>query len=78
MLFERLRPTQFRLTLHVAELAALTAAARWVAEGAQGELPPEALAQLKQALVRLDEAQHVAANQSAASERASHSAQKQD
>lgn len=66
MQFERLRPTQFRLTLHVAELAALIAAARWVVAGAQGELTPEALAQLKNVLVRLDEAQQIAANQPAA------------
>lgn len=61
MQFERLRPTQFRLTLHAAELAALVAAARWVAEGAQGELPPEAVAQVQKVLASLDTAQHAAA-----------------
>lgn len=56
MQIERLRPTQLRLTLHVAEAAALFAAARWVAEGAEGELPTEAIAQLRKVLASYDAA----------------------
>lgn len=47
MKVERPRPAVFRLTLHAYELSALIAAARWAAEGAEGELPPEARDQLR-------------------------------
>lgn len=50
MTVERLRPTVLRVTLHAYELSALVAAARWVAEGAEGELPQEASDQLRQVL----------------------------
>jgi len=36
--------------MHAYELATLTAAARWAAEGGAGELEPEARAQLRQVL----------------------------
>lgn len=42
-------PSQVRLTLHVYELATLISAARWAAEGGDGELAPEA----RESLVRL-------------------------
>lgn len=56
MKVERLRPTVLRVTLHAYEMAALTAAARWVAEGAEGELGPDIRERLEQVLRRYDEA----------------------
>jgi hypothetical protein len=53
---ERPRPTQLRLTLHIAEAAALIASARWVAQGAEGELPDEAIADLRKVLAKYDAA----------------------
>jgi fructose-1,6-bisphosphatase/sedoheptulose 1,7-bisphosphatase-like protein len=38
----------------VYELAALLAAARWVAEGAEGEMPREAIDQLRQVVESYD------------------------
>jgi fructose-1,6-bisphosphatase/sedoheptulose 1,7-bisphosphatase-like protein len=54
MTVERLRPTVLRVTLHAYELSALVAAARWVAEGAEGDLPKEAVDQLRQVLDSYD------------------------
>jgi len=54
MTVERLRPTVLRVTLHAYELSALIAAARWVAEGAEGDLPKEAVDQLRQVLDSYD------------------------
>lgn len=54
MTIERLRPTVLRITLHAYELSALVAAARWVAEGAEGDLPNEAVDQLRQVLDSYD------------------------
>ncbi len=54
MQVERPRPAVFRLTLHALELSALVAAARWAAEGAEGELPPEARSQLRKVLASYD------------------------
>jgi len=45
-----------RLTIHVYEMSALVAAARWAAEGAEGELPRESVEQLRQVLASYDEA----------------------
>lgn len=56
MRIERLRPTVLRVTLHAYELAALTAAARWVADGAEGELNPRIVKQLDDVLTGYDEA----------------------
>jgi hypothetical protein len=53
---ERVRPVVLRVTLSAYELAALMAAGRWVAEGAQGELAPEAVDQLRQVLASYDAA----------------------
>ena len=50
MQIERTRPTVLRVTLHAYELSALIAAARWVAEGSEGELPKEAQDQLRTVL----------------------------
>lgn len=61
MRVERIRPAIYGLTLSAYELAALVSAARWVAEGARGELAPSALAQLRQVLASYDRA--VAGNQ---------------
>jgi hypothetical protein len=47
---ERSGQATFRLTLHAYELATLTSAATWAAEGTGGELPPEARAQLRKVL----------------------------
>lgn len=54
MRIERHRPTVFRLTLHAFELSALIAAARWVVEGAHGELPEAAQDQLRKVLENYD------------------------
>ena len=54
MKIDRLRPTVLRVTLHAYELSALVAAARWVVEGAEGELLPEAQDQLRQVLESYD------------------------
>ena len=54
MTVERLHPTVLRVTFHAYELSALVAAARWVAEGAEGELPKEAVDQLRQVLGNYD------------------------
>jgi hypothetical protein len=51
---ERVGISSFQLTLHGYELAALTSAARWVAEGSDGELPVEARAQLRQVLAEYE------------------------
>jgi hypothetical protein len=44
----------FRLTLHAYELAALTAAARWVVDGAEGDLPDEARSQIRRVLAEYE------------------------
>lgn len=54
MKIEQTRPAVFTVTLHAYELTALIAAARWVVEGAQGELPEEAVDQLRQVVERYD------------------------
>ena len=46
----------FHITLSGYELATLITAARWVAEGAQGELTTEAIEQLKQLVSNYDRA----------------------
>lgn len=56
MRVERVRPSVLRLTIHVYEMSALVAAARWAAEGAEGELPRESVEQLRQVLASYDEA----------------------
>lgn len=56
MTIERPRPTVLRVTFHAYELATLVAAARWVVEGAIGELPADVVSQLRQVLVSYDEA----------------------
>lgn len=55
MKVERIRPTVLRVTFHAFELAALIAAARWVMEGANGELPEESRDQLRQVLASYDQ-----------------------
>ncbi len=54
MKVERIRPTVLRVTLHAYELAALIAAARWVVEGTEGELPKESRDQIQQVLESYD------------------------
>ncbi|MDX1612781.1 MAG: hypothetical protein R3300_00650 [Candidatus Promineifilaceae bacterium] len=51
---ERIRPTLIQIRLHPYELAALVAAARWVAGDSQEELPQNAVAQLKQVLQKYE------------------------
>lgn len=46
----------FHLTLSGYELATLISSARWVAEGAKGELNAEAILQLKQVVSNYDRA----------------------
>ncbi|MGV9311270.1 hypothetical protein ACWDR0_03635 [Streptomyces sp. NPDC003691] len=55
MELERIRPTVLRGTFHAYELAALTAAARYVVESAPAEIPPEALEQLAVVLREYDD-----------------------
>ncbi len=50
MQLERVATHRLRLELHAMELTALMAAARWVADGAEGELPSAAVDQLQQIL----------------------------
>jgi hypothetical protein len=54
MTIEQLKPTVLRITLHTYEIAALVSAARWVTEGAKGELPEEAVEQIRDVLDRYD------------------------
>lgn len=54
MKIERLRPAVLQVTLHSMELAALIAAARWAVDGAEGELPSDAVHQLRQVLANYD------------------------
>jgi hypothetical protein len=54
MIVDRIQPTIVRLTIHAYELSALIAAARWVVEGAEGELPKEARNQIQQILENYD------------------------
>lgn len=63
MQVERIRPTTYRITLHTYELAALVSAARWVVDGARGELPQEATEQLSQILAAYDKESHRISNQ---------------
>jgi hypothetical protein len=56
MQIQQIRPTLLQLTVHGFELATLVAAARWVAGGCEGELPPEAVDQIRQVLARYDAA----------------------
>ncbi len=56
MKLERVRPTAWRVTLHPLELAALISAARWATDGADGQLPPEAVDQLRSVLDGYDQA----------------------
>lgn len=55
MQIEQLRPAVYRVTLHAYELATLLAAARYVLEGAEGEMSPEVRQQLEQVVKRYDE-----------------------
>lgn len=54
MKIERLRPAVLQVTLHAVELSALVAAARWAADGAEGELPEAARDQLRTVLASYD------------------------
>lgn len=56
MKIERIRPAVLQVTLSAYELAALMAAARWVVEGAKGELEPGAVEQLQQVLASYEAA----------------------
>lgn len=56
MRIERLRPAVLRVTLHAYEMASLAAAARWVTDGAEGELEPQIREQLEDVLAGYDEA----------------------
>jgi hypothetical protein len=53
---ERVRPTVIQVTAHASELAALVSAARWVTEGCPGQLPGEAVEQLRRVLANYDQA----------------------
>jgi hypothetical protein len=51
---DRDRPGVLRVTLHVYELSALVAAARWAVTGAEGEISSEGRDQLRQVLASYD------------------------
>jgi hypothetical protein len=55
MHIRHVRPAVFEVTLHAYELSALIAAARWAAEGAEGELAPDAREQLGQVVANYEE-----------------------
>ncbi|WP_031147127.1 hypothetical protein [Streptomyces erythrochromogenes] len=55
MELERLRPTVLRGTFHAYELAALTAAARYVVESSPADVPEESIGQLTHLLAEYDE-----------------------
>lgn len=55
MKIEKESPTVFTVTLHAYELSALFAAARWVVEGAEGELPEDARDQLRRVVESYDD-----------------------
>lgn len=55
MQIKRIRPAVFQLTLHTYELASMMAAIRWIVEGAEGELTPEAHDQLRKLLEDYDQ-----------------------
>jgi hypothetical protein len=50
MQIRHVRPAVLEVTLHAYELSALIAAARWAVEGGKGDMPSEALEQLKRVL----------------------------
>lgn len=50
MKLDKLGPNVFQVTLHTYELAALVTGARWIVDGARGEVAPEARRQLQQVL----------------------------
>lgn len=56
MLIEEKRPGIYQITISGYELATLISSARWTAEGAKGELAPEAIAQLRQVVGNYDAA----------------------
>lgn len=56
MRIEKERNSMFHLILSGYELAAMISSARWVAEGAKGELDSEAVSHLKQVLSSYDKA----------------------
>lgn len=62
MQIEQLRPSIFRVTLHGYELSTLVSAARWASNGADGELPDEALEQLEHVLAQYDAAREALAS----------------
>jgi len=56
MQIEKRRNLVFHLTLSGYELATLISLARWVTQGAKGELTAEAISNLKQVLANYDSA----------------------
>ncbi|MCC5908096.1 MAG: hypothetical protein JJU13_17910 [Balneolaceae bacterium] len=54
MIIEQLKPTVLRITLHTYEIAALVSAARWVTDGAKGDLPEEAVEQIRNVIDNYD------------------------
>ena len=55
MRIEKGNPNIFRITLSGYELAALISSARWVAEGAKGEVSTEAINNINQVLQSYDD-----------------------
>ncbi|MEZ0067269.1 hypothetical protein ABIA32_003282 [Streptacidiphilus sp. MAP12-20] len=62
MQLERIRPTVLRGKFHTYELAALTAAARYLVDAAPNNVPAESLDQLRRLLADYDEQLHDLSN----------------
>lgn len=56
MKVQHLSPRVLQVTVHAYEMAALTAAGRWIVEGAEGELTPGIRDQLEKVLASYEEA----------------------
>jgi len=56
MQLKLIKPNIYEVTLHSFELATLISSARWAADGARGELTPEAVEQLRQVVKNYDNA----------------------
>ena len=56
MQLKLIKPGIYEIKLHTFELATLISSARWAADGAKGELTPEAVEQLRQVLKNYDNA----------------------
>ncbi|NEP15631.1 MAG: hypothetical protein F6J97_01865 [Leptolyngbya sp. SIO4C1] len=54
MQIQPIRPTLLQVRMHALELATLVSAARWIIDGARGELPNRAIEQLRSVVADYD------------------------